>query len=299
MPLTIRKYWGKLQGRATLNFYWDAIEHDSTVIVSASEYADNKVRFIGAATISADNVCPHGPPYDPNHGVTFVVNVGWNSPLNVVTDITVLDAKPIEVQTYVPEVTNRLGVRLQYQQSGQWCWIACGATVDHFYDPASTWKQCEVMTKIGQEINGFPTDTSACPSAQALIQNPGLAARYANPYAIGARYVLDDALLGIDNRYLKSGGVTDALKKVGNYASYHGPGLTLADLRAEINAGRPVVASITWLSGGTHFVVIAGIQGEGLLILDPVNGECFTEFGEFPSTYFGGATLDGYAFTKP
>jgi len=156
-----------------------------------------------------------------------------------------------------------------------------------------------VMTKIGQEINGFPTDTSACPSAQALIQNPGLAARYANPYAIGARYVLDDALLGIDNRYLKSGGVTDALKKVGNYASYHGPGLTLADLRAEINAGRPVVASITWLSGGTHFVVIAGIQGEGLLILDPVNGECFTEFGEFPSTYFGGATLDGYAFTKP
>ena len=299
MPLTIRKYWGKCQGRATLNFNWDIIDHDSTVIVTASEYADNKVRFIGAASISADNVCPHGPPYEPNHGVTFVVNVSWDSPLNVVTDITVLDAKPIEVQTYVPDVTNRLGVRLQYQQSDQWCWIACGVTVDHFYDPGSTWKQCEVMTQIGQEINGFPTNTSACPSTEALARNPGLAARYANPYAISARYVLDAPLLAIDTRYLKSGGVTDALKKVGNYASYHGPDLTLADLRREIDAGRLVVADIKWFSGGSHEVLIAGIQGEGLLILDPVNGECFTEFGEFPGTYFGGATLNGYALTKP
>ena len=99
MPLTIRKYWGKFQGRTTLNFNWDAIDHDSTVIVSASEYADNKVRFIGAATISADNVCPHGPPYDPNHGVTFVVDVAWSAPLNVVTDITVLDSKPVWIGT--------------------------------------------------------------------------------------------------------------------------------------------------------------------------------------------------------
>jgi hypothetical protein len=34
-------------------------------------------------------------------------------------------------------------------------------------------------------------------------------------------------------------------------------------------------------------------------VLDPVNGQSLTEFGEFPGTYFGGATLDGYAFTKP
>jgi hypothetical protein len=44
------------------------------------------------------NVAPHGPPWDPNHGVTFVVNVDWDGPLHVVTDITVLDDLPEEVQ---------------------------------------------------------------------------------------------------------------------------------------------------------------------------------------------------------
>ncbi|MFT4296353.1 MAG: papain-like cysteine protease family protein [Micropruina sp.] len=299
MPQTVRKYWGALHGRATLNFNWGIIDHDSVVVVTASEYTAEHVRFIGAATISADNVAPHGPPYDPNHGVTFVVNIGWDAPLNVVTDITVLDAKPVEIQTYVPEVTDTLRVRLQYQQCRLWCWIATAVTIDHFYDPASSWTQCRVMTEIGQEINGFPTDTQACPTQQALDANPALATRYADPYAIGARYVLDDPALGIDTRYLKSGGVTDSLKKVGNLAGWHGPNLTLADIAAEIGAGRPVVAGITWTSGGSHYVIIAGVQGEGMLILDPVNGQSFTEFGEFPSTYFGGATLDGYAFTQP
>ena len=58
--------------------------------------------------------------------------------------------------------------------------------------------------------------------------------------------------------------------------------------------GRVEKQWIAWL--------IAGIQGKGMTILDPASGESFVEFGEFgefPGTYFGGATLDGYAFTKP
>ncbi|QUQ62705.1 papain-like cysteine protease family protein [Kutzneria sp. CA-103260] len=92
--------------------------------------------------------------------------------------------------------------------------------------------------------------------------------------------------------------MTDALSTVGNYASYQPANLTLAQIASEINAGRPVAVGITWFSGGSHVVVIAGVQGEGLLILDPANGQSFVEFGAFPATYFGGATLDGYAFTK-
>ncbi|WP_405988354.1 hypothetical protein [Streptomyces sp. NBC_00986] len=102
MPQTIRKYWGPFQGRVTLNFNWGAINHDSVVIVTASEYLvstppDAEHRFIGAASITAENIAPHGPPYDPNHGVTFVVNVDWGAPLTIVTDITVLDSPPVEV----------------------------------------------------------------------------------------------------------------------------------------------------------------------------------------------------------
>lgn len=63
--------------------------------------------------------------------------------------------------------------------------------------------------------------------------------------------------------------MTDALKKVGNLAGWHPPDLTIAQLSPELDSGRPVIAGITWQSDGSHFVLIAGIQGEGMLILDP------------------------------
>ena len=33
-------------------------------------------------------------------------------------------------------------------------------------------------------------------------------------------------------------------------------------------------------------------------LLRGARGQSLVEFGAFPETYFGGATLDGYAFTK-
>jgi hypothetical protein len=102
MPHTIRKFWGPLRGRATLNFNWGLIDHDSVVLVTAAEYqvsapVTSEHRFIGAASITVENVAPHGPPFDPNHGVTFVVKVDWPNPLPIVTDITVLDNPPVAV----------------------------------------------------------------------------------------------------------------------------------------------------------------------------------------------------------
>ena len=100
MPQTVRQYWQGLHGRVPLNFNWGAINHNSVVLVSAAEYNVDAAspatspRFVGAANITVSNVCPHSPPYDPNHGVTFVVTVDWPQPLNIVTDITVLDAFP-------------------------------------------------------------------------------------------------------------------------------------------------------------------------------------------------------------
>jgi hypothetical protein len=108
MPQTIRKFWpdGKI-GRTPLNFNWNAIDSDSVVLITASEYVPqpnpppgaNLQRFVGDASIRIDNISPHGPPFDNNRGVTFVVNVDFPQPLFIVTDITVLDDKPVEVQT--------------------------------------------------------------------------------------------------------------------------------------------------------------------------------------------------------
>ena len=149
MPRTIRKYWGAFRGRETLNFNWPVIDHDSVVLVTASEYNAQHARFIGAASIRVSNIAPHGPPFDPNHGVTFVINADWGSPINVVTDITVLDAKPQEVQTYLPPRPNNIGLRMQFQESNEWCWIAVATSINHFYNPSSTWTQCQIMTEIG------------------------------------------------------------------------------------------------------------------------------------------------------
>jgi hypothetical protein len=109
MPQTIRMFWGPFRGRRQFNFNWDAIDSESTVIVTASEYSadftlteafgqKSDPRVVGAATITVDNIAPHSPPFDANPGVTFVVTVDHGTPVLVVTDITVLDERPVEVQ---------------------------------------------------------------------------------------------------------------------------------------------------------------------------------------------------------
>jgi hypothetical protein len=107
MPRTVRKFWpNPFNGRHTLNLNWNAIDSDSVVLVTASEYVHqanpplgaNLQRFVGSASIRVDNITPHGPPFDNNHGVTFVVTVDFPRPLFIVTDITVLDNKPVETQ---------------------------------------------------------------------------------------------------------------------------------------------------------------------------------------------------------
>jgi hypothetical protein len=84
-----------------LNYNWPSINYDSVALVSASEYVTQKLptddySFIGGASIIVENIAPHGPPFDVNHGVTFVLNIVGNSPINIVTDITLLPP-PIDV----------------------------------------------------------------------------------------------------------------------------------------------------------------------------------------------------------
>jgi hypothetical protein len=104
-PMTIRIFWRMNPGRNVVNLNWPALSADSVVSVQASEYAagtqqlpdSTEQRFVGAASITVENITPHGPPYDTNRGVTFVVNVAWGSPLNICTDITLLANAPQQV----------------------------------------------------------------------------------------------------------------------------------------------------------------------------------------------------------
>jgi hypothetical protein len=115
VPVSARVFWQMNPGRNVVNVNWDAISADSVVMVSASEYTVNSQklpdgsdqRFIGAADVTVANVTPHGPPFDPNHGVTFVVEVGWTAPLTICTDIAVIENSPDAVLYVGPQTQSQ------------------------------------------------------------------------------------------------------------------------------------------------------------------------------------------------
>ena len=225
MPSSVRQYWRDLQGRTSLNFNWDAINHDSVVAVTASEFnpdpndPSHSPRFVGDATITVENISPHGPPFDGNHGVTFVVNVDWGAPLNVVTDITVLDAPPVDIE-YQKSI---LSFVMPTQLQSQWCWAATSLGVAQYYDPATTWTQCTIA-------NSQLSRSDCCGVGAAGACNVG--------------QVLDNPLqiVGHLDRMVLS--VT-----------------AFADVATEVNSGRPHCIRITWSGGGAHFIAAIGYIG--------------------------------------
>lgn len=111
VPMTARVFWQMNPGRNSVNLNWAAINADSVVMVSASEYNSNSQmlpdktdqRWVGAASVTVSNVTPHGPPFDSNHGVGFVVEVGWTAPLTVCTDIALIANAPDAVVYVGPQ----------------------------------------------------------------------------------------------------------------------------------------------------------------------------------------------------
>ena len=154
------------------------------------------------------------------------------------------------------------------------------------------------MTTIGHNINGFPANTSACPSAAAIASVPGLAAILADPYLANAQNVLDNPKLGIPSEYIKSGGVGDALNVNGNWQGSGQNSITLDQINTEISAGRPIAVDIAWNSGGQHCIAIAGVLNDMLFICDPAYGESVIQYESFPSAYQGGAKFVSVCLTK-
>ncbi len=92
---SVRVLWQQVSGRTTLDYAWPGvIKGISVVHISASEATNWQPqpngsvqvnRFVGSAPIIVESVSPK-----PDH-VQFVVKVDWKTPVDIVTDITVLD----------------------------------------------------------------------------------------------------------------------------------------------------------------------------------------------------------------
>jgi len=266
MARTCRQYWWNLQGHCQLNFNWDAIDHDSVVIVNVSEYAvdgpdpAHGPRFLGAAPITVENVSPHGPPFDPNHGVTMMINVEWGAPLHVVTDITVLDHKP----EWIGWQGDQLAFTMQHQQQDNWCWAAAATSIAHYYDASSSLTQCAVANaQLGRADCCGSGAGGPCNVPSGL---PG-------PIQIAGHF--DHSTVGV---------------------------ATVADTRTEIDHGRPLGIRIGWSGGGGHFIVITGYHlsgGQFLHVDDPWYGPSDVSYSTLEFAYQGSGSWTHCAYTKP
>jgi len=100
MARTIRVFWPQ-RVSGWVNFNWGGvIDQQSVIHIAASEGTMDQQslfgplnaieRMSGEAVIGVRNVRPHGDD-GGGGGVEFYLEVGWGSPLNVVTDITVFE----------------------------------------------------------------------------------------------------------------------------------------------------------------------------------------------------------------
>ena len=101
MAQSIRVLYREQRGTLRKNFNWPPIKLDSAVIVTAAEFTPHFGQLfsvtktlgrpnLGAANVYVTNIGPHGPEGD-NGGVEFLLHVDWDSPLDVVVTITVLE----------------------------------------------------------------------------------------------------------------------------------------------------------------------------------------------------------------
>ena len=197
------------------------------------------------------------------------------------------------------DLPQNIGLRMQYQECGDWCWIAVATSIYLFYNPASTATQCEIRTKVGHTIGGYTGN--ACPTPEAIATVPGLAKILADPYSATALFALSkNPSLGCDKTSGcdKPGGVRDALKVNGNLKNELTSLPPLAQIASEMSERRPIAVDIKWKSGGQHCVAIAGVLNDMLLICNPISGESVIQYESFPSAYGGGASVVAVCLTQ-
>ena len=160
-----------------------------------------------------------------------------------------------------PVPARLLDFTIQSQEQSEWCWAANAASVSKFYDPLSTWTQCQLA-------NDAFALTTCCQDGTTDQCNQA--------------YHVDVALV-----------------MVSRYGRTLKTRLADADIRMEIDNGRPVCVMIRWPDQNNHFVTIYGYSGTFYDIADPLWGLSMVEAATFPQQYHSGADWAETYLTKP
>ena len=144
---------------------------------------------------------------------------------------------------------------MQHQEQTQWCWSATATSVALYYNAASAWTQC---TLVNAELGR--SDCCTNPSSGDCNR----------PWTLST-----------------------ALARVGHLASVFVTSTSFADVRGELDNGRPLGVRIGWSGGGGHFNVIGCYTWNALLglqsvqIEDPWYGTSVWDYDTFRTAYQG------------
>lgn len=156
---------------------------------------------------------------------------------------------------------------MQHQEQTQWCWSATATSVAHYYNAASPWTQC---TLVNAELGR--ADCCTDPSSGNCNQ----------PWTLST-----------------------VLTRVGHLASVSGASTSFADVRAEIDDGRPLGVRIGWSGGGGHFNVLACYISNTLFgqqsvqVEDPWYGTSVWDYDTFRTNYQGSGSWTHSYKTQP
>lgn len=154
--------------------------------------------------------------------------------------------------------------KIQKQQQSEWCWAAVAVSIDKYFNPASTLKQCQLVN------SALNSNNDACKT----------------PTYSNQTFEVANALQIVNRLRLSLPGA-----------------LSFDQLRQEIDAGRPVCAAIAWDSGGGHAVIVDAykVLPSGACqvhVSDPLNPSSFVDFEEFSKRYYGDGVWKETALTR-
>jgi hypothetical protein len=110
---------------------------------------------------------------------------------------------------------------------------------------------------------------------------------------------------GISSDCNRSWYLDSALKRTGNLASTAPRPLGIAEIKGEVDAGRPIGVRIEWGDGSGHFVALAGYDdtlppgSERVQVCDSLYGDAPADLAQFTSAYLGSGRWTDTYWTTP
>jgi len=154
---------------------------------------------------------------------------------------------------------------MEHQLHSNWCWVAVATSVALFYRPQIKWTQCRVANSN-----------------------------------LGRKNCCQNAANGKCN---KIGHLQDSLSTVrhARRPRYITRPVPFADVRAEIDAGRPVCVRTQWAGGQVgHVMAVTGYDTEYELLTvdDPLYGKSHVDYDTFCTDYRGSGSWTRSYYTK-